>query len=309
MKNYTNLKKIDIIKMLNKKKIKHDPEAGKDELIKLLVKQEKGTVKKEKPAKKAAAAAGKKKAIKKAPGKKVIKVKAVQAAKAVKPARTRIEEQMKGSTSLQPVMQEHYIKDELEKYHPLPDYKILKNYDFRVPESYNLHKLILLVVDPYWLYSYWEIKKEALNELTKKYSEKIIRPDNLYLKIFDVTYIDFNGKNAHRVWEIKVNSFKGNWFVNVNKPNSNFTAKLGFKDKQNNFIEVLSANVVKTPSDRISDNIVQLWASVDIDKPIALVLMEQMKEYVKYKFKIDSISYLPGSIFGSMTFLKNKKGS
>lgn len=289
MRDLSKLGKEEIIKLLNKKKVTFPKSADKNALLKLLAKKE-TPVKKGKTAKKARFAAKKG----------VLKKTAVPAGKKAR----------KEKTAPPPALsQEHYIKDELEKFYPLPDYKALKGYDFKVPDSYDLHQLNLLVVDPYRLYAFWEIKKDVLRELTKKYSGRVIEPGRLFLRVFDVTGVLFNGSNARQMWEFRVSHFKGNWFVTVNKPDCLFTARLGFKDRKDNFIEVLASNTVKTPRDRMSDNIVQLWGEADIDKPLALAFKELVKEHVKYPSRMEFISSMPGSLPGSSEFIKHIKDS
>lgn len=289
MKDKSKLDKNEIVKLLKKKKIAFPTGAGKDALVKLLEKKESSLKKAKtagKPVKTAKKAGGKK-------AKKSAVVKTLKAKPVPPPA----------------LSQEHYIKDELEKFYPLPDYKALKGYDFKLPESYDLHQLNLIVVDPYWLYAFWEIKKDILKTLKRKYSDRVIDPGRLFLRVYDITGVQFNGSNARQTWEFRVRPFRGNWFVNLNKPDCLFIAKLGFKDRKENFIEVLVSNTVKTPRDRMSDNIIQLWGKTDLEKPLALAFKELTKEHVKYPYRVEFISSMPGSLPGSMGLIKNRKDS
>ncbi len=311
MKDYTDLKKEQLLKLLKKKNIPTSSSESKDDLIKLLLKSEKPETNKKVKVSKPKSTGKKivKKKIIKTPKKVSVKaIKPAKIAKPQKPSKPAFAQKVEPSGPPPFVFKEDYIKDDVQKFHALPDYKFLKQLNYEIPESYNYHKLSLFIVDPYWLYCFWEIKKEVIDELTKKYGNNVINPNNLFLRIYDISFIIFDGTNAHKVWEIKVNGFKGNWFTNVNKPESNFMAKIGFKDKAKNFIEVLASNVVKTPRDKMSDNIVQKWATVDIDKPISMEMKDWVKQHIQYRYEISFISSLPGSIFGSMSFLTTKKG-
>jgi len=108
----------------------------------------------------------------------------------------------KAKESLPQIFSENYIHDNIEKYHTLPDFKYLKKIHFDISGSYDFHKLGLLVVDPYWIYAYWEIKSEVREQLIKKYGSGIINTDRLFLIIYDITNVDFTG-NANSVLKLK----------------------------------------------------------------------------------------------------------
>ncbi len=268
MNIYSKLTKKELKKLLEQRDIKYPSNAKKEELIKLLKKKKKATSKRTK---------------------KTIKLKETKKRK-IKKQEIKVEEHK---------ISEPPIRDDIEKYHPLPDYKFLKNITYELPYSYNFHKLGFLVVNPYWIYAYWEIKEEVRNDLIKKYGSEIINPDRLFLKVYEIT----NEGNINCLNEIKINSFKGNWFININRPESKFVVKLGFKDFNNNFIEILSSNVIKTPRDKMSDNLDQIWAYIDIDKPLTLEIRKHLKKHLKYQWKMDLISSL-GPISGSNIFFK-----
>lgn len=281
MEDYKKLKKDELIKILKSKNIKFPKNATKSELIKLILESEKEVKK---------VSSEKKKSTRKVRAAKPSKRKKVESIESQTEKKEEIE------VSLPP---ETYIKDEIEKFHQLPDFKFLKRISFEIPPSYNFHKLVLLVVDPYWIYSYWEIKNEIRESLISQYGADVINQNNLYLMLYE-------GESDNKFMEIKVNSFKGNWFINVNRPDSLFKAKLGFKDRAGNFIEVLSSNLIKTPRDRESSNMEQLWAYLDIDKPISLEFRKMVKKYLDYKLKFDFTSSF-GSIYGSHSILKKKQ--
>lgn len=156
------------------------------------------------------------------------------------------------------------LKDDFEKFHSLPDYKFLKNMKYELPESYNLHKLVLLAIDPEWIYSYWEIRQEEIEKLVEKHGKKIINIDQLYLQVFDVTNVDLSQNKPNHKLEYKVRHYKGNYFINSNKPEKNFFAVLGFKENNNHFITVLTSEIVITPRDKMSANREQMWAKLTL---------------------------------------------
>jgi len=284
--DYKKLKKEELKKILDKKNIKYSNKAKKEELIKLIEEAEKTKETK----------------------KKVVKRK-VKTEKQVSKTKKKISETQLKETSVEiiekEIPQETYIKDEIEKFHSLPDFKFLKKINYDIPPSYNTNKLVLLVVDPYWIYSFWEINSDVRNQLSNQYGNDIIRNDNVHLYLYDITGIQFDGNNGNKIMEIRVGNYKGNWFINVNRPDTYFIAKLGFRDRNGNLIEVLRSNIIKAPRDRESENLEQIWAYIDIDKPISLEMRKMLKKYLEYEFKADFTSSF-GSIFGSHSILKKK---
>ena len=309
MKDLNSLKKEEIIKFLEKQKIKFSSSASKNNLLNLLKKEEKQSQKK---ATKKTSPQKTKTIVKKSP---IKKAKPIIIKKETKPAPSKQVSVKKAPVIKKtpvketPISSHFPVKDDFEKFHTLPDYKFLKSMKYEIPESYNLHKLVLLAIDPLWLYSYWEIKQEEIDKLLKKYGNEVINTDRLYLQIFDITNLDVSTGQPNYKWEYKIHQYKGNYFINSNKPEKNFLAVLGFKENNGHFITVLTSEIVKTPRDKMSTNREQIWAKIDIDGPIAMEMKKQLKEHIEYQEKMGFSSSFGGlfeELFGSNDLFKNK---
>ncbi|MFH1406984.1 MAG: DUF4912 domain-containing protein [Candidatus Omnitrophota bacterium] len=120
-----------------------------------------------------------------------------------------------------------------------------------LPEGYGDTKIILLVRDPWWLYAYWEITEEKKNGI----KHKIGLPwgeIKKYLRVYDVTNINFNGTNAHSFFDIEINDFANNWYIDVGKPDHAWIVDLNAKDEHGKFYLIARSNCVMTPRDTMS---------------------------------------------------------
>jgi hypothetical protein len=128
-----------------------------------------------------------------------------------------------------------------------------------LPESYGVSELILLPVDPYWIHAYWEVTPQTLSDVqTRLGSESAhARP---VLRIYDVTAIQFNGKNAHGFFDLPVELSARNWYVNLWSGEKSLVADLGFLLPDGRFFLLARSNVVHTPRASVSIFTEAPWA-------------------------------------------------
>lgn len=120
-----------------------------------------------------------------------------------------------------------------------------------IPSSYQSDRLVLLTVNPHLVYLYWDLSQETY--------EKMIKSGNTVVRLYDVTYVIFDGKNAHRVFEAGVDlGTCRSYYFHVPCANADYVAEIGYKE-QERFIPVLRSNFCKTPSDYPSVTSRQRW--------------------------------------------------
>lgn len=132
-----------------------------------------------------------------------------------------------------------------------------------IPTSYNDTRIVLLIRDPYWLYSYWDISHETKHHLAQEWGD--FEHISLILRVYDITDIDFNGKNSHDFFDIRINKNSNNWYINVGTANRSFCADLGFIQPNGDFYTIARSNVVTTPRDRSSAIIDEEWMIIEED--------------------------------------------
>lgn len=130
--------------------------------------------------------------------------------------------------------------------------------EFRFPPGYGDNKIVLLVRDPWWVFSYWEIRREKEEEVIKKIRSAEDHPEKTVLRVYDITDINFNGKNAHSFFDIELKGLASNWYINVSQGRS-WVVDIGIVTKKKDFYLLARSNVVKTPRFGMSDELDAEW--------------------------------------------------
>ena len=120
-------------------------------------------------------------------------------------------------------------------------------------ERYGETKIALLPRDPRWIYAYWEINEASKEEVRKKRGEKIFFRSSLTLRFYDVTDIVFNGRNAHKQFDVKVYSEIGNWYFQVPESGRTYLSDIGLLTEKGEFIALARSNTVSLPRGKISE--------------------------------------------------------
>lgn len=150
---------------------------------------------------------------------------------------------------------------------PAPAAPYTPSYD--LPSSYNKTKIVLMVRDPYWVYSYWDVSGDTYQwiEGIRRDAQGKIRT---VLRVYDVTDINFNGFNAHRYYDIDCHLDAKNWYIDLGTPDRSYVVDLGLIDGNGKFYLIARSNVIRTPRDGPSDIIDEAWMAADFDEIYAL---------------------------------------
>ena len=117
-----------------------------------------------------------------------------------------------------------------------------------LPSQYGVDKMVLMVRDPWWLYTYWELKSATVERLKSELKEEFYKAKRI-LRVYDVTNIIFNGSNANRSFDIQVHEFANNWYIDAAGPGRSWCVDFGLMLSNGRFITILRSNVVQTPLD------------------------------------------------------------
>ncbi|MCM8791538.1 MAG: DUF4912 domain-containing protein [Candidatus Omnitrophica bacterium] len=117
-----------------------------------------------------------------------------------------------------------------------------------LPRGYGEDKLVLQTRDPWWIHAYWEISIHTY-ERVKSELREFFHSAKKTLRVYDVTNIIFDGTNAHRYFDIEINDYANNWYIDVGGPGRSWCVDLGLKLPDNRFITLVRSNVVRTPLD------------------------------------------------------------
>ncbi|TAL26627.1 MAG: DUF4912 domain-containing protein [Nitrospirae bacterium] len=106
-----------------------------------------------------------------------------------------------------------------------------------LPAEYGKDRITLMTVDPWKLFAYWEVSGEMPAKLKGK----------LVLRVYDVTGIYFDGRNANIVFDIPVHERVGDGYIGVG-PGRNFVVAIGIVTPDGSFAEIALSNNAATPA-------------------------------------------------------------
>ena len=121
--------------------------------------------------------------------------------------------------------------------HPLPAYEFLGY----LPDSYGTRKLFLVARDPHLVFAYWDLDPVQYQEASRSAHDG---------KIFLELYVPGEG----RVQQIHVWDNHKNWYLQVNRPDTQFIAQLGYYRADGNFEVLARSAEIRTPRDDLSPN-------------------------------------------------------
>jgi len=116
----------------------------------------------------------------------------------------------------------------------------------RLPSGYDENRIVLMPIDPYMLYAYWEVSAEAKNGFIMEFGQEIWEKSVPVLKITNITKASS--------FYIRTNEFSDSWYIRVSEPNCMYYGELGRFVSERFFINLAGSNPVVTPGDGISTN-------------------------------------------------------
>ncbi len=117
-----------------------------------------------------------------------------------------------------------------------------------LPSRYGRDMMVLAVRDPWWLYTYWEVKDSTWNKFREELKEEFSRAKRV-LRVYDVSNILFNGFNANKFFDIEVREDALSWYIDIAVPGRSWCVDFGLLLPDGRFITILRSNVVETPLD------------------------------------------------------------
>ncbi|MBN1521517.1 MAG: DUF4912 domain-containing protein [Candidatus Aureabacteria bacterium] len=151
-------------------------------------------------------------------------------------------------------------------YHKRPSFS---EEHFVFPGHYGKDNIVLLVRDPYWVYSYWNLTEEIFRNLRRDYGDEAINNSRLTLRVKEVTGTHPDSPNES--YDIFPPIGTTNWYINVNRSNASYCVEIGLLLSNNQFILIARSNIVHVPHFGPSDVIDEKWTSlIDFEKIYAL---------------------------------------
>lgn len=109
------------------------------------------------------------------------------------------------------------------------------------PAEYGEDRITLMTVNPWKLFAYWEVKENTLSKIK----------GTLVLRVYDVTGIYFDGKNANLVFDVPVYGRIGDSYIGVG-PDKAFIVDIGAVSKAGDFVAIARSNQASTPALKVA---------------------------------------------------------
>lgn len=117
------------------------------------------------------------------------------------------------------------------------------------PDRYGVDQITLMVKDPHWVYTYWELTGQKLAALRKERGQKFIEQARRMLRVYDLTSGGDPGRAVGRFWDILVGDHDDHWYIEVGVPDHRYVVEIGAVTPAGEFITLARSNEVITPRD------------------------------------------------------------
>ena len=140
--------------------------------------------------------------------------------------------------------------------------------EFFVPAKYKSTRIVLLVRDPSWAYTYWEIREDQVREMRSDPGF-----EGILLRIHDVKFVDFDGTNSNYFIDIPVLLSDTSWYINIANPDSVYLIELLYSSKGEKK-PIARSNSIHVPRESFSDKRDNEWNSQNTDKIIEMIMSD-----------------------------------
>jgi len=145
--------------------------------------------------------------------------------------------------------------EESKFFTPVPP-QALNLEDDEPPASYGRTRLVMLVVDPYCVHTYWEVTPDTLAETKKmiRFHADSVRP---VLRFHDAAVADVADASQSGWFDVDVDLQPRNWQVRLWSADKTYTADLGLRGDDGRFVSLARSNGIRTP---------RAWPAVGVEE-------------------------------------------
>ncbi len=134
-----------------------------------------------------------------------------------------------------------------------------------LPAGYGKDRIVAMVRDPYWLHTYWELSRHAIQRAEAALGQEWHGAKPI-LRLLDVTSNDVSSTTERGIRDIEIHGGCNNWYIDVSNPPRSYRIDIGYLARDGRFYVLARSNVVSTPRAGVSDVIDENWADLDSRK-------------------------------------------
>lgn len=158
----------------------------------------------------------------------------------------------------EPLMAQERVSD--AKYYTGPGAEQVTSFAYQeLPAGYGEEKIALMVRDPHLAYVYWEMTPSRLQREKAWFGWNA----RLTVRIYDVTGVQFDGRNAVGYFDQEVSDLLGSWYFDLGRPTHSFIADIGLLSPEGRYLTLARSNCVMMPRDGVSDVVDEEWMLAD----------------------------------------------
>lgn len=122
-----------------------------------------------------------------------------------------------------------------------------------IPANYNVDRIQIMVRDPRWIFTYWEITDSTYRELERRFGGDWPKC-RMILRVYD------RSQDSHS--DITLTEGARNWYIQVS-PERRYQIAVGVLSPDGGFLEIILSNIVETPRIGVSDIVDDRWMIPD----------------------------------------------
>ncbi|MHC4885452.1 MAG: 1,4-alpha-glucan branching protein domain-containing protein [Planctomycetota bacterium] len=147
-----------------------------------------------------------------------------------------------------------------------PDFSSLIAEPF-LPDTWNETYLYLIPRDPESMLAIWEVGEATRLDLTGRFGDDFFASNDLVLRVYQVTGVDFDGVNSNHIFEVSDElHWKNSYWVKV-YAGEDYIAEIGYRAAGTTFFEVVArSNPIHIPRAVNTDGEVYAeWSQIEVD--------------------------------------------
>jgi hypothetical protein len=157
----------------------------------------------------------------------------------------------------EPLMAQDRVSE--AKYYTGPALRAMVPAHGELPQGYGQDRISLMMRDPFVAYAYWEVTPARMEREKSWFGWS----SKLCVRIYDITGIQFDGRNALGYYDQEIFDRTGNWYFDLGRPSHSFCADLGLLSPEGRFLTLVRSNYITMPRDGVSEVIDDEWMLLD----------------------------------------------
>jgi hypothetical protein len=123
-------------------------------------------------------------------------------------------------------------------------------------------RVAVMTVNPRLLHVYWQIAQHDLENIHHTFHEPGAKVQPV-LRFYDITYILFDGTNAHYTFDVEVDLQTLRWNVALWNDNKSYVVDLGYKSSDGRFYRMARSNVIHVPREQPSHRLDESYLRIE----------------------------------------------